>query len=353
MFIALNWPLQTGQRGEPNCTLPFGKTGTNGAPLTTVWQSYKFVDEIFLPHAQHPGPWNSTMPTQVHLSEIAKASKAANNSPIGAIMQPVGGWLIDQQGNPTFYQIAANEISYNYIVNNGLYNANTANSDSNIDFPWDTTEIKASWRVLTKAEDKTRYLTMDATIDTFDDKGNPTGTKAATLGLVGLHIINKAAGFPQWIWSTFEQVDNVVAPPNGKASYMNPNATPTEVNQSPCAGNAIPCKPRSGKTFHSPDPLTRMTPISAGTATVNGNAQNKYANTFAKYYQLVTTQWPADPNDPGNPAGTPTPNVAANVTMESYIQSTSSCMACHSTAVSGPARNRADFSFLFIHAQEP
>ena len=30
-----------------------------------------------------------------------------------------------------------------------------------------------------------------------------------TMGLVGLHIVSKTPARPQWIWSTFEQVDNV------------------------------------------------------------------------------------------------------------------------------------------------
>src|ERR1700738_1493664 len=34
------------------------------------------------------------------------------------------------------------------------------------------------------------------------------------VGLVGLHIVQKTPTRPQWIWSTFEQVDNV---PSSKA----------------------------------------------------------------------------------------------------------------------------------------
>ncbi|MDZ5646028.1 hypothetical protein [Nitrospirillum sp. BR 11828] len=347
MFIALNWTPQVGDRGVPDCTKPLG-----GSTSGTVWQTYKTVDEIFLPNAQNPGPWNSSL-TATLFKQTAKASTAVQTSAMGTVMQPVGGWLIDQAGNPTYYEIAANRVSYDYIVANGFYNANTVNAARNIAFPEGATEIKASWRILTALDDTSRYLTLAATVETFDANGKPNGTKAATLGLVGLHIIVKAKGYPQWIWSTFEQVDNVTPAPNGKASYSDPNAKPSDVNQSPCQVGVLPCTPKPGKTFQTPDPLTRVTAIPSAVAAINQQIQAQYGSTFVKYYELVATQHPADPGDPGNPLGTPTPNLLANVTMESYLQPTSSCMACHSTAVSGPSRYKSDFSFLFIHAQAP
>lgn len=347
-FIALNWPMQAGKRGVPDC----GKTIGGGGP--TVWQSYRTVESIFLPGARDPGPWNTPM-SPASLSQSAKASKVVMSSAMGGVLQPVGGWLIDQNGNPTYYDIAVNQASYDYIRSNGFYNANTVNSSRTIAFPNGTIEIKAAWRILTPAEDASRYLTMSAQVVTFDAKGNPNpgAPKTATLGLVGLHAITKAPGFPQWIWATFEQVDNVTAPPTGRASYSDPKAPASAVNKTPCQPGVLPCTPKAGTTFQTPDPLTRVTPIDPAVATVNAAVQKQFGSTFLKYYQLVGTQWPADPGDPGNPLGTPTPNILANVTMESYLQPTSSCMACHSTAVSGSNRYKSDFSFLFIHAQAP
>lgn len=346
MFIALNWPAKAGQRGVPDCEKAFGSS------FDTVWRSYKFIEEIFLPGAKNPGKWNSGS-TSTRLREVAKASKTVISSPLGTVLQPVAGWLIDQQGNPTYYQIAVDETSYDYITTNTLYNADIANADANINFPNGATEIKASWRILTATDDAARYLTTSATVDTFDSTGKVNGTARATLGLVGLHILTKPAGFPQWVWATFEQVDNLTAPSGGHASYADPSAAPSDVNQSPCAGRKNPCVPKTGKTFQSPDPLSRVTAISAATAAVNAKLQTDFGGTFARYYELVGTQRPNDPSDPGNPLGTPTPNVLANTTMESYIQPISSCMACHSTAVSGANRYKSDFSFVFIHAQSP
>lgn len=72
-----------------------------------------------------------------------------------------------------------------------------------------------------------------------------------------------------------------------------------------------------------------------------------------KYYQLITTQHPQSPDNPGNPLGQPTPSLSANVTMESYIQNNSSCMNCHSMATPLHSQYKSDFSFLFRFAHAP
>ncbi|MGI9277733.1 MAG: hypothetical protein ACR2PT_23155 [Endozoicomonas sp.] len=342
MFTALNQPVSSSYRGQPDCSEPLGSTSK------TVWRSYKQVDQIFLPGAANPGPWNAPpADSKTAISAISKVSASIE----GTINQPVGGWLIDQQKNPTYYQIAANEISYNYIVNNDLYNKNTLNTVSQINFPNYATEIKASWRILTASDSPARFLNIPAEVATFDDSGKVNGSEKVTLGLVGLHIITKAAGFPQWVWATFEQVDNV-STTTEQPSYYNAKASASEVNQSPCYNHAVPCTPAPGKNFHTPNPLTRVTPIAEETATVNASAQAELSSTFLQYYELITTQRASDPNNPGNPAGSPTPAVSANTTMESYIQPVSSCMDCHSTASIKPGK-KSDFSFLFLHAQAP
>jgi len=350
MFMALNWVNSITERGQADCSQPMTASGFR------VWQSWKTTEQVFLPGAANPGSWNSGWGTGETLKLTAKSKvshQAASDasSEQSSVLQPVGGWLIDQRGNPTYYQIASNEISYNYIVNNDLYNANTVQSFSDVNFPWQSVEIKASWRILEPQDDATRYLTVSAQVEQFDSQGNPLGTFVqANLGLVGLHIINKAPGFPQWIWATFEQVDNV-DPSATFAPYYNSSAQ--NPNQSPCYNNAFPCLPEPGSTFSTPDPLTRLTAIDSSTEQVNSTFQAMYPSDFPEYYQLVTTQRPTNPNDPGDPLGTPNPNVSANVTMESYIQQTSSCMACHQIASGIGTLYRSDFSFLLLHAQLP
>ena len=49
-FIYLNWPAAA--RGIPNPGARFG------APGATVWETYKNVDQVFLPNGIKPSQWN-------------------------------------------------------------------------------------------------------------------------------------------------------------------------------------------------------------------------------------------------------------------------------------------------------
>ena len=363
MFVALNWPAQDGQRGTPNCNKQPGDAGY------TVWQTYKTVSEIFLPGAANPGPWNS--PLTARSLGIINIAALKNSSLVNSIDQAVGGWLIDQAGNPTYYDISANQASYNYIVGNRFYNANVVSKANNISFPNGVIEIKSSWRILTPRDNASHYLTQIARVATFNNQGQRTGVTEAYLGLVGLHIITKVNGYPQWIWSTFEQIENV--PPKAKVngqwvdqpvsgtaySYYNPLAPATTLNQSPCnwqtQGTQLVCVPKPGTTFKTPNPLNRVTPIADATGWVNANYQANpgLQRSVLKYYQLITTQRPLMPNNPSNPLGQPTPALSANVTMESYIQPNSSCMNCHSMATPVKSPFKSDFSYLFKFANPP
>src|SRR5262245_2222436 len=55
-FIYVNWPALPGQRGMPNTKAKFS------APGPTVWESYKTVEQVFLPGAANPGPWDTIKP---------------------------------------------------------------------------------------------------------------------------------------------------------------------------------------------------------------------------------------------------------------------------------------------------
>ncbi|WP_085596899.1 MULTISPECIES: hypothetical protein [unclassified Pseudomonas] len=363
LFIALNWPALAGQRGSPDCNKPLGSAGD------TVWQSYKSVAETFLPDGQDPGPWDT--PPKARSLSLINIAAVKNNQVVQSDLQAVGGWLIDQRQNPTYYDIATNQVSYSYIVDNQFYNADIVEAAKSIKFPSNATEVKSSWRIMTASDDTSRYLTMQAQVTKFDDQGKPIGVMDANLGLVGLHIITKVDGFPQWVWSTFEQVDNV--PPKVQQgnqwvdqpaagvfySYYDASAPANKVNQSPCnwqpVNSGMVCQPKPGASFKTPDPLNRYTPITPGTQQVNGQFQSSppVQSSVFKNYQLITTQRPQQPNNPGNPLGAPTPSLSANVTMEAYIQPSSSCMNCHTMATPLNSFSKSDFSYVFRFAQAP
>jgi hypothetical protein len=160
-------------------------------------------------------------------------------------------------------------------------------------------------------------------------------TEKRMMGLVGLHIVQKTPSRPQWIWSTFEHVDNVEvgpgAPPGSRPSFNNPDE--------PQTGPGINDLPPAIHHTNLPDPdpkpvqVRRIPTIAESTQKTNQLYQNHalVRGTVWKNYQLVATQWPTDPKS--LPRGTPFPrNQVANVTMETKFQSTS-CIGCHGSSL--------------------
>ncbi len=344
MFVAANWPAMGNARGVADCGRKIGST------TDVVWTSYKTTDETFLPGAADPGPWNTPSKSQLVFSEISKVSSGIQDE-IDAqdtIMQPVGGWLVDQSGYPVYYQIAINKTTYDYIREEGFYNRNTAVSAKEIIFPNNSLEVKAAWRWLQRGDNHSRYFTRAARFALYDAKGKSTGEfREGVAGLVGFHIIVKAEGFPQWIWATFEHVDNVPGPGVSLPSFNNPRCTGPY-----CTPNISP--EHSGQPFGIPNQLTRFTPLYPDTVAINDAYQRALIGTPFQYYQLVTSQYPSDPKNPGDRMGAPIPNIAANTTLESYIQAESSCIACHFTArVPGGELTKTDYSFILLHAKAP
>src|SRR5262249_27518741 len=192
-----------------------------------------------------------------------------------------------------------------------------------------------------------------------------------TVGLVGLHIVVKTPSRPAWIWSTFEQVDNVpaigaTAPfPQPYYNFHDQTNTAMPPGDPHCvvALNGTGPNPNNLNPPPQPMPLvapppfnvTRIQPIDPSTAQTNSNYQALLQNTPWQYYQLVMTQWPV--TTPPNPnahsgktnntfqgvntaSGTcPPPPPApqnlctsfANVTMETFDQAAigTGCMNCH------------------------
>jgi hypothetical protein len=165
-----------------------------------------------------------------------------------------------------------------------------------------------------------------------------------TVGLVGLHIVQKTPTRPQWIWSTFEQVDNVPpAQPGapGTFAFNNGSGTPMPA-KNPYSINPLPTP------TPSPFNVTRTMPISTlvvqglpSTVQTNANYQKalKSLGSVFQYYQLVMTQWPVPGNTPSNPGtprfsfpGTGATTSFANTTMETFDQASitvGGCMSCH------------------------
>jgi hypothetical protein len=393
-FIALNWPAAPGSRGTPNQP---GNPDVflKAAPGTpVVWGTYKDSNELFGQKDQRPTPWNSPdIPInpcpngQAGQKTLIFLSKG--NTPLMQTSQAFSFPLIDQRGNYVYYDIRYDEAQYNFI--RGQDNDSTSwlyllknlspaeNKQDGLQMPMSTTTptnalgsimVKAAWRIQTPKDDPGRYYAITAQI--FDPQ-TKTCTQTPVL-LVGLHIAHKVAPFTQWVWSTFEHVDNVPPdagvttppPPNGY-SFNNGTDNPKTVNgydYKPPQAPSVQPNAQPSATPLVPVQVTRVNPIpdtpqGASTRDINAFYQQILKGTVWQYYQLVVTQWPFQPgldnftlmqNGGVYPqdAGAAFPvNGAVNTTMETYFQAQNdaagaggnSCMSCHYRA------GQSDFSW--------
>lgn len=371
VFIALNRPAKQGENGTADCKERYVHS-------PKVWQTYKTSEQVFLANGADPGSWH-----RINKTRLSQISKANNQSALDSHMEAVGAWLIDQKGNPTYFQMWVNETWYDYVVENKLYNRDNYTNQSKVRFPDGAMELKSAWKILTTADSSKNYITQYSQVVEFDASGEPKRnsdgsiqTKQALLGLVGFHQIMKVSGFPQWQWATFEhklnvpgseydsKLEQVVSKPKQgvQYTYYDADADKNKVNKSPCSLSA----PSECQSFYLPTPLTRLTPIREQAQVANkkyhqllidkglgysrGEEMTVYATPLLNY-QLVTTQWPSKPNNPGATNGDPTPTISANTTMESYIQTSSSCINCHGMATLPGTAAKSDFSFLFGNAK--
>lgn len=352
-FIALNW--------SPDSTHVIGQDGDN----PTVWETWKENSEVFLPDGSRPAAWNPTFQAEHKtLVQVGKTPTVLTD-----VTQPfLTGPLIDQNGQYTRFEIVMNKEMFNYIDVNTLYNYQGQQKFTDtIIFPagdavkkaYGAIMVKASWKILGKGDDTTHFHRSKATIHVaaIPKQGIRDTTYTALVGLVGLHIGTKSIQNPQWIWSTFEHVDN--APTFNQVqdkhyNFYNNAAGNKNINNAP----AHPWNPsRPGQI---PSQIVRLTPIFEGTQALNDAYHAKLIAVNPKsvwqYYELVGTQWPVHPEQSQN--GDPFPVYMANATLESYIQGvvkdnkvsyvpgvTSSCIGCHNGATSLSGRT-SDFTYL-------
>ncbi|MEZ4935187.1 MAG: hypothetical protein R2788_24015 [Saprospiraceae bacterium] len=364
-FIALSWPVKQDQRGVPdNPTDPSTFLNmTNSTPV--VWTSYKNQWDLFGQGEQGPTPWdsfdnpNDLCPNQPvnHVFGSAKSDMLPGEGDESFSVP-----LVDQRQNYALFEIRYNELQYNFIRDNKLYRNKGLQDYKNahggvVTMPESTATsegsilVKAAWKQLTPEDDESRYYVVDEIV--FDPVSSTC--KKQRVGLIGLHIAQKVDTFPQWVWSSFEQVDNVPGAPNAKQPYSFNNGTDNPATQRGYANKPASKYLIKNKNDRKPVQVTRLneiptTPDSLSTVDLNKLYQAAVGNTWMQYYELVITQWPTDPKTfkqytqngiyPGD-CGQPFPESnCVNTTMETYYQSPqdanavggNSCMSCHYTA---------------------
>jgi len=347
---------------------------------------------------------------------LYRTNKTINNSPkkrvANELDQAFTYPLVDQNGNMVHYEVLLNYDQFHYIFQNGLYNIDgqiaysekgkSANfpKGHNASLTTGAIELKMAWKVLTPEDPHQRYYVEDALI-----AGPARNCKKAKVGLIGVHFSHKTEYNKQWIWATFEHVDNVrvnrlkqVKLQNGKTANLRPS-----FNNPDCPTCPVNVLNKDASGNYTPVQVTRVIPIDKNTEQLNRQVQHilKKNNSVFQYYELVGSQWPTDesipPADPSQfssdkntayeqiankAGGKPHPVYLVNSIMETFMQygnqkaqlqiqgfpfnetpvfGTESCIGCHYSAgiavgyihdgygvkraVYGPASS-GDFSWL-------
>jgi hypothetical protein len=387
-FIALNWAAARNGAPDP------GK-GFEDQKTPKVWEFWEPTAAVFKADGSRPD-W---LGTDQHSLDHFKAGWRATPS-VDEGKQAFSGPLIDQNGHWVHYVSFMNHGEFDYLVEHELYNLEgqaAYQRDHSIEFPQNddsragAIEIKLAWKVLTPQEvNSHRFLVRELpvveyvpagvadsspvnadstggalkvppahksgkTADNIEAGKGKAGTATSkvtreTLGLIGMHIAMRTRSSPQWIWATFEQIDNTrLDRHSGDASHPLPAHPSLSNPDNPLVlvgANVLPAFNAVGPNGPindwdeskpiAPVEVLRLVPPPQGTDAINVIAQSFLGEkgSVFRYYELNGTQWPTHPNAkavPGGQGSAPesinfkmpgevVPVYLTNATMETYFQ---------------------------------
>ncbi|MGO9604022.1 MAG: hypothetical protein ACLQAT_11585 [Candidatus Binataceae bacterium] len=270
------------------------------------------------------------------VSALADFNHLSQSDVPGQISDP----LIDQNGNKVYYSVSMNDVSYCKLKELARHSHEPdspgttfpAGRSEESDFPG-STEIKTAWKVLVPGkDDPTRFINRKVRLP---DDGDPNNLgrdcdadpkhctwKENQIGLVGLHISHKSKFHMEWIWTTFEQIDN--APDESSLKSGQAQTQKFSFYSSTVPHNVV-----------APTLLTRTQPIDRDTTQLNLEVRQLLSekHSVLQYYELVGTQYdPCNKVLKNEAIKFAVPQVLRNTVIEPYIPQKSSCIGCHSTA---------------------
>jgi hypothetical protein len=367
-FLAMVWPAAPGHRGVADESKPLAAAGPR------VFETLKSLWEIF--HEDGSAPVSDF---QAYDNERCNACNVkpqfgdvvlASFSGIDDVGQAGTGELVGplaaQNGRYVRYQTLYNQPAFDFIVRNGYYLRSSLPKVPSprpampvVQFPVGSIVVKAAWLDMSgfPAEQVKRYYTRHAVVR----EPGATACMRVTIGLVGLHIMQKTPSRPQWIWSSYEQIDNV--PPSRfgdpvKFTFHNGGkaAMPAEnpLSLTPLAKEPVTPFNVERPFFAKIHPKTELT---------NYQYQDLLRKTVWQYYGIVVTQWPRMEGNQAVPVpasqngditntfpGAGAFSAFANASMETFdqIRPELGCMSCHNQA-----RLAADFIWTLLDHAYP
>ena len=332
---------------------------------------------VFVPAGESPVPWGQTPPPppsckgansqELILRQAKRIAGAPGLDSQGIIEAGSGAPLVSQPRNGVAAQwvhfgISFDKTMYEYLTSCELYKTGCFNSSAaKVNFPAQSIEIKTAWKIVKDAASAANYYTTTALVVPSEPPASGDSCEQVTVALVGFHLVHKTPLHPEWIWSTFEHVDNSPdctnpqAPPEGGWSFNDPSCTDCKVNTytDPCNKNGEfdpDCK-----ELAAPTQVCRENPWGGGTQQnqqhiqdVNEGVQELLGDSVWKNYHMTGNLWKDITQNPPPEAGS---LLAANTVAETYLQSIN-CLTCHTEKPNTKSGEQAaDFSHSFSALQ--
>lgn len=366
LFIALNWPGRVPYPGGWTAERELNRLNARG--VYPRWNSWYTPEQIYRSLNDDPDDDSPELDDPLGWSCHGDCLTDSLRRGAGEASEQ-HRVVYDQNGQTVLYEVRLDDRWHETLMNAVVAEASaqpTANAayidfrtgqckargpDSGADtFDFvGTMAIKLAWKRLSEAESKSgRFLQRLASPP---PSGPGAGDGKIRLGLIGFHIMQKSKPYGDWIWSTFEHVDNL---------------TPAEAPSGPSFNDprcdASTCRPNASKQVHvngstvCRTQITRVDPIPPEVQKLNAQARDwlKSNDTVLQHYQLIGVQYKP------HSGSKPEPATLRNSVIETYIVGSSapggaasrgpcdiepvarrsSCLGCHR------AVKAQDFSFV-------
>lgn len=395
-FIALCWPAD-------NLSLETKGRITDKIDDRAIFENYSFNYDLFLLNlrdsttdfkpvgwgksdaldSQRRIRWNRDCPDLVALAKAQGITNMASLLPLDEFIQASNAAkphvpLIDQNKKFVWSAVSYNEITFDFVLDNKLETIagvlaarqkvnkeevhqvykkkpqDTVYRDTifdqmvyNLEDKFGAMHLKTSWKILGKGDDPSKFhtawaATLFKNVNFIDSKKVSSQCDLVQVGLVGMHIALKTEDQSNFIWATFEHIDNCPEKGNienkrynfynyaekdskipNTVPYPNENVNDHIVSKKDFYAAPKWFNPRGDTDTIKSSQILREDPIPAGTQGINKIFQKALANTVWTNYQLVGTQW----THPFTQKIIP--DRLGNSTLESFDQKGASCLGCH------------------------
>jgi hypothetical protein len=369
-FLAMVWPAAPGHRGAADTR----KTVAAAGPR--VFETMKPLWEVFHEDGSAPAPDFQTYDgaaynpcqAQARFGDLILGSFSGIDDLGQAGTGELAAPLAAQNGRYVRYQTLYNQAAFDFIVRNKYYlRSSLPNVPSPrptrpvMEFPVGSIVLKVAWLDMAgfPPGQVKRYYTRMATVR--DPGPGAHGCSRVTVGLVGLHIVEKTPTRPQWIWSSYEQIDNVPPSRFGEAVKFTFHDGGKAAMPAENPLSLTPLAPQPVTPFNVERPFTAR--VHPKTELTNYQYQELLKNTIWQYYGVVVTQWPRIEGNQALPVpatlngditntfpGAGAFSAFANAAMETFDQGRPQlgCMSCHNQA-----RMAADFMWSVLDHAYP